>query len=202
MSDRVSPPPGVEAQYSSRFVLASSVFKMRMVVDGTAHGRFGSDNQKLRPMNYLWFDWLFLRIALTGKAIANSGLGISLMIRQLFRSRSNQGFQARSSERDRNTDQEAIKSIAVALDTALQKADAERSGLKRRIDDVISRAAIVGGNDMDDYLTRTDDRSKMLSDSDAEIRRGQDRLNVLDQNISHFKFLRTALQTRFPDSKI
>ena len=82
------------------------------------------------------------------------------MIRQLFRSRSKEGFQARSSERDRNTDQEAVKSIAVALDTALQEADAERAGLKRRIDDVISRAAIVGGNDMDDYLTRTDDRAK------------------------------------------
>jgi hypothetical protein len=153
-------------------------------------------------MNYLWFDWLFLRIALTRKAIVNRGLGVSLMIRQLFRSRSTQGFQARSSERDRNTDQETVKSIAAALDTALQKADAERSGLKRRIDDVISRAAIVGGNDMDDYLTRTEDRSKLLSDSDAEIRRGQDRLTVLDQNISHFKFLRAALQTRFPDAKI
>jgi hypothetical protein len=163
---------------------------------------FGTDNQKLRRMNYLWFDWLFLRIALIGKAIANSGLGISRMIRQLFRSRSSAGFQARSSERDSNTDQETVKSIAAALDLALQKADAERTGLKRRIDDVISRAAIVGGNDVDDYLTRTDDRSKMLSESDAEIRRGQDRLNVLDQNVSHFKFLRAALQTRFPNSRI
>jgi hypothetical protein len=153
-------------------------------------------------MNYLWLDWLFLRVALFGKAVAKWGLGISLMIRQLFRSRSREGFQTRSTERDSNTDQEAVRSIAIALDTALQNADAERSGLKRRIDDVISRAAIVGGNDVDEYLTRTDDRAKMLSDSDAEIRRGQDRLNVLDQNISHFKFLRAALQTRFPGSKI
>jgi hypothetical protein len=153
-------------------------------------------------MNYLWFDWLLLRIAFIGKAIARQSSGISLMIRQLFRSRSIEGFQARSPERDRNTDYEAIRSIGIALDTALQNADAERTGLQRRIDDVISRAAIVGGNDMDDYLTRTDDRSRMLSESDAQIRRGQDRLKVLDQNISHFKFLRTALQTRFPDAKI
>jgi hypothetical protein len=45
-------------------------------------------------------------------------------------------------------------------------------------------------------------RSQMLRDSDTEIRRGQDRLRVIEQNISHFKFLRTALQTRFPDCKI
>lgn len=42
----------------------------------------------------------------------------------------------------------------------------------------------------------------MLSNSDAEIRRGEERLKVLDQNIVHVKFLKTALQTRFPDLKI
>jgi hypothetical protein len=153
-------------------------------------------------MNYLWFDWVFLRIALISKAIANRRWGNSLMIRQLFRSRSNGAFQARSSERDSGTDDETVKSIAMAIDLALQKADAERTGLKRRIDDVLSRAAVVGGNDMDDYLTRSEDRSKMLSASDAEIRRGQARLSVLEQNISHFKFLKAALQTRFPDTKL
>jgi len=30
----------------------------------------------------------------------------------------------------------------------------------------------------------------------------QERLRVVEQNISHFKFLRAALQTRFPDTKI
>ena len=90
-------------------------------------------------------------------------------------------------------------SIAVAIDQVLEKAEAERAGLKRRLDEVISRAAIVGGNDTDDYLTRTEDRSKLLSDSDAEIRRGQARLGIIEQNISHFRFLRTAVQTRFPD---
>jgi hypothetical protein len=84
----------------------------------------------------------------------------------------------------------------------LAKAEAERAGLKNRIDNVLSVAAIVGGNDVDDCLTRTEDRSQMLRDSDTEIRRGQDRLRVIEQNISHFKFLRTALQTRFPDCKI
>jgi hypothetical protein len=80
----------------------------------------------------------------------------------------------------------------------MEKAESEQAGLKRRINEVISRAAIAGGNDIDDYLTRTEDRSSMLKDSDNEIRRGQERLGIIEQNISHFKFLKTALRTRFP----
>jgi predicted component of type VI protein secretion system len=124
------------------------------------------------------------------------------MIKQLFRFRSDGEFRTRSKERDVDTDSEAIKSIASAIEAALNKAENERIGLKARIDDVLSRAAIVGGNDIDDYLTRTEDRSTMLSDCDAEIRRGEERLKVLDQNIVHVKFLKTALRTRFPDLNI
>ena len=124
------------------------------------------------------------------------------MIKQLFRFSSDSQFRTRSKERDADTDNEAIKSITAAIEAALNKAENERIGLKARIDDVLSRAAIVGGNDIDDYLTRTEDRSTMLSDSDAEITRGEERLKVLDQNIVHVKFLRTALRTRFPDLKI
>ena len=121
------------------------------------------------------------------------------MFMQLFRTRPKQAFRARSVERDTTSDNDSVKAVANAIDGALQKAEAEFAGLKNRIDDVIARAAIVGGNDADDYLTRTGDRSAMLKDSDAEIRRGQERLRVIEQNISHFKFLRTALRTRFPD---
>ena len=124
------------------------------------------------------------------------------MISQLFRLRSKKGFQARSPERDAIMDDEAVRSVASAIDLVLAKAESERAGLKNRIDNVLSVAAIIGGNDIDDYLTRTEDRSEMLRESDAEIRRGQDRLKVIEQNISHFKFLRMALQTRFPDCKI
>ena len=120
------------------------------------------------------------------------------MIR-LFRS---EAFQARSAERDAAKDHDAVRSVAAVLDQVLVQAEAERAGLKNRIDTVLAQAAIVGGNDIDDYVTRDEDRAKMLRDSDAEIRRGEERLKVIEQNIAHFKFLRSALQTRFPDSKI
>ena len=120
------------------------------------------------------------------------------MIR-LFRS---EAFQARSPERDAAKDHDAVRSVAAAIDQVLEQAESERAGLKNRIDTVLAQAAIVGGNDIDDYLTRTEERAKMLKDSDAEIRRGEERLKVIEQNISHFKSLKAALQSLFPDSKI
>ena len=70
-----------------------------------------------------------------------------------------------------DTDNELIMSIAAAIEAALNRAENQRTGLKARIADVLSRAAIVAGNDLDDYLTRAEDRSMMLNNSDAEIRR-------------------------------
>ena len=120
------------------------------------------------------------------------------MIR-LFRSRSEAGFTARSPERDAETDRSAVKLVADAIDQVLTQAEAERAGLKERIDDVVSRAAVVGGNDSDEFLTRSADRSEMLRNSDAELKRGQERLDKIESNISHFRFLKTALRSRFPD---
>ena len=72
------------------------------------------------------------------------------------------------------------RSIASEIEAALNKAKNERVGLEARIDDVLSRATIVGGNDIDDYLTRTEDRWTMFSNFDAEITRGEERLKVVD----------------------
>jgi len=70
------------------------------------------------------------------------------------------------------------------------------------MDDVIARAAVIGGNDTNDYLTRSDDLSEMLSNSDAEIERGQEQSITIEKNISHFRFQKTVLQSRFPNSKL
>jgi hypothetical protein len=121
------------------------------------------------------------------------------MIKQVLRFHS--GFRSRAKPRDAGTDNEKITSIAAAIEAALNKSENERTGLKLRLDHVLARAAIVGGTDIDDYVTRTEDRSTMLSDSEAELRRGEERLKVLDENIAHFKFLKNALQSRFPDLK-
>lgn len=122
------------------------------------------------------------------------------MIR-LFRSRSDSRFKARSIERDADTDNSAVKVVADAINLVLEQADTERIGLKKRMDDVTSRAALVGGNDTDEHLTRSEDRSEMLRNSDADMKHGQERLSTIEKNISHFRFLKTVLQSRFPNSQ-
>jgi len=121
------------------------------------------------------------------------------MLTNLFRrSRSDGPFRTRAPGRDQELDDELVGQVAAAIDEALQKVEAQRDGLKRRLDDVIARAAIVGGNDLDDCLTRDEARSTLLAASDGEIARGQARLKTLDEQLAHFRFLKTALQTRFP----
>lgn len=122
-----------------------------------------------------------------------------MLINLFRRSRSDGPFRTRAPARDQELDDQLVGQVASAIDEALQKIEAQRDGLKRRLDDVIARAAIVGGNDLDDYLTRDEARATLLAASDGEIARGQVRLKTLDEQLSHFKFLKAALQTRFPD---
>ena len=124
-----------------------------------------------------------------------------MLINRFRRSRADGLFQTRAPARDQELDDQLVGQIASAIDEALQKVEAQRDGLKRRLDDVIARAAIVGGKDLDDFLTRDEARATLLAVSDSEIARGQTRLKTLDEQLSHFKFLKAALQSRFPDFK-
>lgn len=117
---------------------------------------------------------------------------------RLFRSRLDGGFKARSLGRDADTDRSAVKLVADAIKLVLEQMEAERTGLKRRIDDVTSRAALVGGNDVDEFVTGSQDRSEMLRNSETEMKRGQERLSTLEANISHFDFLRRLCDLAFP----
>ena len=124
------------------------------------------------------------------------------MLISLFRrSRADGPFRTRAPGRDQELDDQLVGQVASAIDKALQKVEAQRDGLKRRLDDVIARAAIVGGNDIDDFLMRDEGRATLLAASDDEITRGQARLKALDEQLLHFKFLKSALQTRFPGFK-
>jgi hypothetical protein len=122
-----------------------------------------------------------------------------MLINPFRRSRSDGPFRTRAHARDQELDSQLVGQVAAAIDEALQKVEAQRDGLKRRLEDVIARAAIVGGNDLDDFLTRDEARSNLLAASDSEIARGQVRLKTLDEQLSHFKYLKAALQSRFPD---
>ena len=111
------------------------------------------------------------------------------------------GFKARSADRDAETDQARVGSIVTAIETALQAAEREQSGLSRRVDDVLARAAVTLGNGTDEYLEREALDNYHQDLFDAEILNGQRRLKELATEIAHFKFMKAAVLSRFPDFK-
>ena len=120
----------------------------------------------------------------------------------LIRSRrSEEGFKARAAERDAETDRARIGSIMAAIEAALQAAESEQSGLGRRVDDVLARAAVTLGNGTDEYLEREALDNYHQDLFDAEISNGQRRLKELATEIAHFKFMKAAVLSRFPDYK-
>ncbi len=109
-----------------------------------------------------------------------------------------QDFRARSPQRDAETDQSRIEAIMTAIEEALQAAEREQSGLNRRVEDVLARAAVTFGNGDDEYLERETLDNHHQNLFDKEIQNGQRRLRELSSSISHFKFLKAAMLSRFP----
>jgi hypothetical protein len=110
-------------------------------------------------------------------------------------------FKARSAGRDANTDRSRVESIVSAIEAALAAAEAEQSGLARRVGDVLARASVTLGNDTDEYLTREPLNNQHQSRFDAEISNGQRRLHELSVTITHLKFLKATTLSRFSDFK-
>jgi hypothetical protein len=63
-------------------------------------------------------------------------------------------FRARSPQRDAETDHARVSAILDAVQHALHSAAQEQSGLHRRVEDVLARAAVTQGNAVDEYLER------------------------------------------------
>ena len=115
--------------------------------------------------------------------------------------RDEQNFRARSIDRDAETDRSRIGSILAAIEHALREAEQEQSGLNRRVEDVLARAAVTLGNATDEYLDREALDSHHQDLFGAEITNGQRRLKELATEITHFRFLKAATLSRFPDYK-
>src|SRR5260221_10934568 len=109
------------------------------------------------------------------------------------------GFRARSPERDAETDSARVGSIVTAIETALHAAESEQSGLSRRVDDVLARAAVTLGNGTDEYLERDALDNYHQDLFGAEILNGQRRLKELDTEITNFRFVKAEMLSRFPD---
>jgi hypothetical protein len=115
--------------------------------------------------------------------------------------RDDQEFKARSAGRDAETDWSRVGSILEAIEHALHGAEQEQSGLNRRVEDMLARAAVTLGNGTDEYLEREALDSHHQDLFGTEIANGQRRLKELATAITHFKFLKAATLSRFPDYK-
>lgn len=108
-------------------------------------------------------------------------------------------FKARSADRDAETDRSRVGSILAAIEKALHAAEQEQAGLNQRVEDVLARAAVTLGNGTDEYLERDARDSHHQDLFTIEISNGQRRLKELAEEITHFRFLKTAMLSRFPD---
>ena|SRR5580658_1494046 len=115
--------------------------------------------------------------------------------------RGDRDFKARSADRDADTDGLRVNSILQAIEQALHATDQEQSGLNRRVEDVLARAAVTLGNGTDEYLEREALDSHHQDLFGSQISNGQRRLKELGAAITHFKFLKAATLSRFPDFK-
>jgi hypothetical protein len=111
-------------------------------------------------------------------------------------------FKARSANREVQNDRSRLKSVLDAIENALHEAEQEQSGLSRRVEDALARSAVTLGNGTDEYLERDALDSHHQDLFSAEISIGQRRLQELATTITHFKFLKAALLSRFPDFKM
>jgi hypothetical protein len=110
-------------------------------------------------------------------------------------------FRVRSADRDLEGDRRRVAAIMAAIEDAINEAERERAGLSRRVEDVLARAAVTLGNDDDEYLHREALDSHHQDLFDAEIMHGQKRLKELGTAIAHFRFIKAAMRSRFPDYK-
>lgn len=107
-------------------------------------------------------------------------------------------FRARSAERDAETDRARIASIMTTIDSVLQAAENEQAGLNRRVEEALARAAVTFGNGTDEYLEREPLDNYHQDIFSADISNGQRRLKELGTTLSHLKFIKAAMLTRFP----
>jgi len=112
------------------------------------------------------------------------------------------GFKVRSPERDEDADRQRVETVMNAIETVLSAAENEQKGLSRRVEDVLALAAVTVGNASDEYLDREPLDTHHQGLFSEEISNGQRRLKSLADTISHFKFLRAAVLSRFPDYKV
>lgn len=107
-------------------------------------------------------------------------------------------FSVRSMDRNAAIDARRIATVAIAVASALRSAQIEYANLCQRLAELRVSTVMTMGNGDDDYLDREAADSERLNALETELAIGDCRLTELATMIGDFRFLKTALSTRFP----
>jgi hypothetical protein len=108
-------------------------------------------------------------------------------------------FQVRSSQRDKQTDQERVSSVVRAIDAAVESAEKEKSALNIRVKNAQDLAALAAGNDSDEYLTREPKDTRRIAGYEQQLIAGHKRIQELNGHIGNLCAVREVCRIRFPD---
>ncbi|WP_249734053.1 hypothetical protein [Bradyrhizobium sp. sGM-13] len=89
-----------------------------------------------------------------------------------------------------------VFALSWRLSTALRAGEDERSGLRRKVKDALSRAAVTIGTGTDEY-TQQEPLDSRYQSFLGKIQSGKNRLGELKEAIAHFRFLKLAMLNRF-----
>jgi hypothetical protein len=103
-----------------------------------------------------------------------------------------------SVDRDARSDHTRVESVSRSIERSLRAAQAEETGLVRRLEELTACALVPLGNGTDDYLMREALDNRQLDRLEQEILKGERRLLQLAHDIAHFECLRAALLSGFP----
>jgi hypothetical protein len=106
-------------------------------------------------------------------------------------------FRTRSEGSDRNADLTKVMQVVTALDAAVSASKSERNGLCQRISDALSSATMLASNGTDEFIEREAADACRLREYEAEIAKGQRRLDRLDDAIARFERLKSELTACF-----
>ena len=119
-------------------------------------------------------------------------------IRRFFVSNKVQGerapFRVRSPERDSRADSIRLGKIERLVRQAIAAAEAERTGLERRLADASIRTSLLMDNDASDYGDRDQAAERRLADVEGQLVAAASRIRQINAHIEHLARVLEALK--------
>jgi hypothetical protein len=118
------------------------------------------------------------------------------MLKRFLRSREVDRFQARSTERDMQTDMKVLFAVATSIDDALAALEREKDGLKERFREASDGSFAAAGARLNDSSWREPEALAQEQGSGEHMIRAARRITQLNEQIADLRFVRTTFHFR------